>query len=143
MDEVGGNIDQTGDGDVGAERYLCEKGRIPQEKVSKNNKHFTLLGLTLLTGAPLMCVMIFAGKRRNAMVELGIDPFAKDVGDVTDVDYIMKNKGPGKRFPGGPTCYHNGKAIPCFCAWSEKGSMTTEILTRILETFDHLEVFHR
>ena len=143
MDEVGGNINQTGDGDVGTEKYLCEKGRIPQEKVSKNNKHFTLLGLTLLNGAPLMCVMIFAGKRRNAMVELGIDPFADDVGEVTDLDYIMKNKGPGKKFPGGPTCYHNGIAIPCFCAWSEKGSMTTEILTRILETLDYLEVFDR
>ena len=87
--------------------------------------------------------MIFAGKRRNAMVELGIDPFADDVGEVTDLDYIMKNKGPGKKFPGGPTCYHNGIAIPCFCAWSEKGSMTTDILTRILETLDYLEVFDR
>ena len=71
--------------------------------MSKNNKHFTLLRLTLLTGAPLMCVMIFAGKRRNAMVELGDDPFAEDIGEVTDYDYIMKNKRPGKRFPGGPT----------------------------------------
>ena len=54
MDEVGGNINQTGDGDVGTEKYFCETGRIPQEKVSKNNKHFTLLGLTLLTSTPLM-----------------------------------------------------------------------------------------
>ena len=90
-----------------------------------------------------MCVIIFAGKRRNALVELGIDPFAEDIGEVTDEDYVMKNKGPGKRFPGGPSCKHNGKEIPCFCAWSEKGSMTTEILTRILETLDHLQVFDR
>ena len=77
------------------------------------------------------------------MVELGIDPFAEDIGEITDVDCIMKNKRPGKRFPGGTACYHNGQAIPCFYAWSEKGSMTTEILTSILETLDYLEIFGR
>ena len=65
MDEVGGNINQTGDGDVGTEMYLCERGNIPQGKVSKSNKHFTLLGLTLLNGVPLMCVVIFSGKNIN------------------------------------------------------------------------------
>ena len=64
MDEVGENINQTGDGDIGTEIYLYERGVIPQEKVSKNNKHFTLLGLTLLTGQPLMWVVIFVEKKK-------------------------------------------------------------------------------
>ena len=88
-DEVGWNINQTGDGDVGTEKYLCEKVQIPQEKVSKNNEHFTLIGLTLLTSAPLLCVMILTGKRHNVIVELGVDPFAKDIGEITDNDFII------------------------------------------------------
>jgi len=98
-------------------------------------------------GAPLMCVMIFTGKRHNTMIELGVNSFAEEIDEVTDNDFIMKNKGPYKKFPGGPTYYHDGKAIPYMCAWSEKGSMTTdiltEILTKILDTLDHLEVFER
>ena len=77
------------------------------------------------------------------MVELGVNLFAEDISEVTEDDFIMKNKGPGKQFTGGPTYYHDGKVIPCMCEWSEKGSMTIEILTKILETLDHLEVFDR
>ena len=90
MDEVGGNIHMTGDGDIGGEQYLCEKGTIPQMKTSKGDKHFTLLGLTLLSGDALMCVVIFSGKRRNTMVETGIDMFAEEFGEFSDKDYILK-----------------------------------------------------
>ena len=61
MYEVGGDTNQTGDGDVGIEKYLCEKVKFARKSKQKN-KHFTLLGLTLLTGTPLKCVIIFAGK---------------------------------------------------------------------------------
>ena len=77
------------------------------------------------------------------MVELGVDPFVKDFGDVTDADYLRKNMGPGKRFPGGPSCFVGGKEVPCMCAWSENGSMTSEILTTIVKTLDILQVLDR
>ena len=143
MDEVGGNIHMTGDGDIGGEQYLCEKGTIPQMKTSKGDKHFTLLGLTLLSGEALMCVVIFSGKRRNTMVETGIDMFAEEFGQVSDRDYILKNSGKNKRFPGGPTCTHRGIDIPCLCEWTENGSVTSDILRKILNVLDELQVFDR
>ena len=143
LDEVGGNIHMTGDGDIGGEQYLCEKGTVPQMKTSKGDKHFTLLGLTLLSGDALMCVVIFSGKRRNTMVETGIDMFAEEFGEVSDKDYILKNSGKNKRFPGGPTCTHRGIDIPCLCEWTENGSITSDILRKVLNVLDELLVFDR
>ena len=68
MDEVGGKINMQGDGYIGGETFLCELGVIPQDKSSRNNKHFTLLGINLLSGEPIMCVVIFTGKRGNPVV---------------------------------------------------------------------------
>ena len=68
MDKVGENMNMQGDGYIGGKTFLCELGVIPQEKLIRNNKHFTLLGLTLLIGEPLMCVIIFAGKQLNPVV---------------------------------------------------------------------------
>ena len=143
LDEVGGNINMKGDGHIGGEMYLCEPGVIPQQKSSRADKHFTTLGLTLLNGPPLMCVVIFAGMRRNPQYEMGVDPRVEPVGNVDDEDYVLKNMGKGKLFPGGPSCTYRGKNIPCMCAWSPKGSMTSEILKNILKTLDTLEIFDR
>ena len=143
MDEVGGNTSMTGDGHIGGEKYLCEKGVVAQLKAARADKHFTVLGVTLLNGIPLMCVVIFAGKKCEAKYELGVDPRAEVVGDLDDEDFVVKNMGDGMLFPGGPTCTYNGKKIPCMCRWSPKGSITSEILTDILRTLDAIEVFDR
>ena len=143
LDEVGGNINMKGDGHIGGEKYLCEPGVIPQQKASRADKHFTLLGLTLLTGEPLMCVVIFAGLRRNPQYEMGVDPRVEPVGNIDDEDYVLKNMGKGKLFPGGPSCTYRGKHIPCMCAWSPKGSMTSDILRDIVKTLDTLDIFDR
>ena len=60
-----------------------------------------------------------------------------------DKDYFQRNSGEGKRFPGGPTCHYLGKDVPCFCAWSEKGGVTREILRDMIATLDKLEIFSR
>ena len=73
FDELGGNISQKGDGHVGGQLLLCEKGETPQIKVSTRDKHYTVLGLTSLTGHPVMCVIIFTGKKPNALWETGLD----------------------------------------------------------------------
>ena len=51
-DEVGGNTSQKDDGKIGVERWLTELGTIPQRKISTKNKHYMVLGLTLLNGKP-------------------------------------------------------------------------------------------
>ena len=65
MDEVGGNINQKGDGNKGGEKYITGKGMVPQLKSNAKDKHYTVLGLTALSGDPVMCVVIFAGTREN------------------------------------------------------------------------------
>ena len=37
-----------------------------------------------------MCVVILCGLRQNPMVEMGVDPFAEDVGYKLDDDCIRK-----------------------------------------------------
>ena len=82
---------------------------VPQIQCSRNDRTFTLLGLTLLNGVPLMCVVIFAGKRRNPVLEMAVDLFTEEIGSQNDADYMIKNMGKGKRFPSGPTCEAQGK----------------------------------
>ena len=101
------------------------------------------MGLTNLDGAPVMCVLIIAGKRAKAMTELGIDPLVEMIGLETDEDFLKNNSGEGKMFPGGPTCMVKGTRVPCFIRWTPKGSITSEILRDALATLDHLKVFPR
>ena len=54
-------VPQKDDGLAGGELLLTEKGSIAQRKISTKNKHYTVLGLTMLTGHPIMCVVIMAG----------------------------------------------------------------------------------
>ena len=140
-DEVGGNTSQLGDGNIGGKLMLCERGTVPQRKVSNKDKHFTLMGLTALTGKPVMCILVLTGKTPKTDVETGIDMFAESIGVATDHDFFINNSGPGKRFPGGPTCNFRGKEIPCFVRWSDKGSMTSEILRDSLATLDTYKLF--
>jgi hypothetical protein len=51
--------------------------------------------------------------------------------------------GPGNQFPGGPTCTHNGKEIPCMVEFTQGGGMSGKILTKMLKTLDDLEIFDR
>ena len=86
-------------------KYVCKRGVIPSEKLSKNYTYFTLLDLTLLNGEPLMCVLIFAGKCINKQVEVGVDPFTEEVGIDTNGDYMIKIWDLAKYFLGGGILY--------------------------------------
>ena len=143
MDEVGGNTNQKGDGQVGGELQMCELGKVPQRKINTKDKHYTVLGLTTISGKPVMCIIIFSGEQPSTIVETGLDLEAETFGDPNGADFFENNSGPGKRFPGGPTCNFKGVDIPCLCRWSSKGSITAEILVDILSTVDHYKVFDR
>ena len=143
VDEVGGNTNQKGDGNVGGELQLCESEKTPQQQINIKYKHYILLGLTVLTGKPVMCVVIFSSTKEHVIVETGLDLSTPIFGSPADADFFEKNSGKGKRFPGGPTCEFKGNTIPCLYQWSKKGSITAEILQDILATLDHMEVFDR
>ena len=143
MDEVGGNTSQKGDGHMGGKLLVCAKGMVPQTKANTKDKHWTMLGLTALNGQPVMCIIIFAGKREQAIVETGMDIFAEQVGEVSDKDYFANNSGTGKRYPGGPTCDFRGKKVPCLTRWSPKGSITSDILIDVLASLEFYGVIDR
>ena len=52
-DEVGANLDITGDGHIVGDKFLCEKGFISQRKETIKAKRFKVIGLTNLLGEPI------------------------------------------------------------------------------------------
>ena len=45
VNEVGGNLDMTGDVQIGGEKFICEKGCITQRKATRKAKKSQLLDL--------------------------------------------------------------------------------------------------
>ena len=144
VDEVGSNSSQRGDGHIGGQKYQCEKGMIPQIKASHSNeRHFTTLGFTSLSGEPVLCLVIIAGVKEMYEIETGIDIEADETGHPSDPDYFEKNRGKGRMFPTGPECVFQGKTIPCLVRWSPNGSITSDILRDAIHTLDHHDIFDR
>ena len=118
---------------------LCEAGTTPATNINTKSKHYTVVPLTTLSGDPCMFCVLFAGVRENTLCETGLDLSKEIIGCTDNID--LKNTDECKVFPGGPRRKLTGKDIPCFCRWSEKSSITTEILREILATLDALNVY--
>lgn len=72
----------------------------------------------------------------------GVDICVEPAGSPSDgANFILNNSGPGKYFPGGPTCNFRGKEVPVFVRWHDGGSITSEILVQMLQTLDLLNLF--
>ena len=90
-----------------------------------------------------MAVIIIKGTKPRYEVEFGVDIRVDPVGSDTDSDFVEKNSGPDKYFPGGPMCHFRGKDVPAMIRWHESGSITSDLLTDALKTMDHYELFPR
>eukprot|EP00978_Attheya_sp_CCMP212_P026409 scaffold86813_cov51-Attheya_sp.AAC.1 len=143
VDEVGGDTSQKGDDHDGGVKFLTAPDTIPTTGTADNANHFTTMCFAAGDGKPVMCVVIMTGVQQKTVHEIGIDMLADCEGTVDDPDYYENNIGPGKRFPGGPTCEFRGKTVPCMICWSKKGGVTSEILADFLRTMDELELFPR
>ena len=115
--------------------------KVPYRKASSKSRKFTLIGLTALTGEPVMCVIIIEGKNPNPTIEAGMDIRVSPIGNSHEKDYMQKNRGQGKFFPGGPTCKFKNKDVPAFICWHESGSITSQVLTEVLQTLDLFYLF--
>ena len=102
-----------------------------------------MIGLTALTGVPVMCIIIIEGKRPNGSIEAGIDITIKPEGGPSDHDFILKNSGPGCYYPGGIECWYRGKKVPALIQWHVNGSITSQILVEMLQTIDSYKLFPR
>ena len=122
---------------------MGERGYVAQEKASTHSHKFTMIGFTALTGDPVMCVLIFEGKRPNGSIEAGIDFTIKPNGSPSDPDYVEINSGAGKYFPGAPVYNFKGKMVPAVVRWHESASITSDILVEVFQTIDHHNLFPR
>jgi hypothetical protein len=142
VDEVGDNTSQKNDGNVGGTKYVVEKSSRALITSSYKDRHFTALGFTLADGRPLLCVIIIAGAEVDAKVRMGLQPWCNVEGDLME-NLEENSNGLEKYFPFGPTCSVNGKDIPCYVTTTENGSITSEILVKVLEHIDSFNVFDR
>ncbi len=141
MKQVGRNISMKGDGHAGGQLMLVERGQVLMKKISTNNKKFTLLGPTALTGEPLMCILIIEGKGSNGSIKAGVKIRQIPTGSFSDNVFVLKNCGNGKYFPGDPECAFRGKKVPVFIRWHESASITSNILFEMLQMIDGLDLF--
>ena len=143
-DEVGGNISMKGDGHAAGKLLLGAPESIEYDRVSVTEKRFTMIGLTALDGSPVMCILIIAQKVKDLSIETGINITVDPIGDPKDGDhYFFNNSGPGKYFPGPPTCTFRGKEVPALVRWNESGNITSDILVEALSTLDVMKVIPR
>ena len=63
-DEVGNNISMKGDVNAGGKILCTKQGTSPYEKASSTDKKFTKIGLSVLDGNHVMCLLIFQGRKR-------------------------------------------------------------------------------
>jgi hypothetical protein len=127
MDEVGCNVNMTKDGHVNGTHFIVDKKYETKQKASKKEKHFMCLELTLLSGQPLMCVVIVDGKTDGLLVRMGVDvecqSYKTDTGETIEDkhEHLLDNMGPGCQYLGGPTCSYEGKTIPCMVTFNPGG----------------------
>ena len=140
-DEVGTDTSQEEDGNISGQTYLQFANQRIELTSSKASGRFTVIGLTAATGEPVMCVVIMAAQELGIADAMGFDYLADSQYDTQKT--LEENSGPGKALPGLPTCTFHGKTIPALLAHTKKGSITSEILTKILKRLDELDVFER
>jgi hypothetical protein len=79
------------------------------------------MGLTLLSGEPVMCILIIAGKKPNALVEMGINNEATMVGKEGDEDFFKTTAAKTNYFLADPSVKSVEKQSPASFAGTKKG----------------------
>ena len=147
-DEVGSDVCQDDDGQIGGQTYVVARGSRAGIKSSTKTSRWTTIGLTAASGDPVMCIIIMSGKEMNFMQRMGYDHFVSDENKLDPnipLNEVNTNNytGPGRLFPGGPTCTFRGKQVLALVTMSSTGSITSEILRAAFERLDEIGVYPR
>jgi hypothetical protein len=121
-----------------------DKDKCTIKKSSYQDSHLNVLGLTLATGEPLCCAIIYCSQVEDVdlVVRMGIQHWCEINGEgVADLE--ANSNGVEKFYPLGPTCLYNGRKIPCFIGCSKNGSNTPSLLTSMLAFIDKNAKFDR
>ena len=98
-----------------------------------------MIGLTAASGDAVMAIIIFAAEELTFEQRMGHDIRAL----FDETKPIAANSGPGKTFPGDPSCTFRGKVVPALITSSKKGSITSDILKAAFQRLDELGVYTR
>ena len=123
-DEVGTDINQKDDGQMAGTNYCVGKGTRANIQSNTNGGRFTVIGLTVASGDPVMCIVIFAGEELTYEQRMGHDIRA----EFNDDSSIRDNSGPG---------------VPPLIACSPKGLITSKILREAFQRLDALGIYER
>ena len=63
------------------DHFLVERENVPQRKVLKRERKFTLIWLTALTGESVMAVIIIQGKESDRAIEFSLATTADLIGN--------------------------------------------------------------
>jgi hypothetical protein len=113
-----------------------------------------VLGFTSADGCAVMCAIIIAASKLRVTYVGGFDPLSKDEKDLSDEDVQWLEKeieemkddhsnGDDRIFPLGTTCIFNGIEVPPFITCSKNRSITSLLLTNMLQRMDDLLLFDR
>jgi hypothetical protein len=108
------NTSQKKDRHVGGQKFVVERGTVPQIMSSTTDHKFTMLPFTSASGEAVCCAIIFQGKGAvpatwRTGINHSITPFLTENGELD----LEDNFGEGKYYPGGPKCKYNGKVVDC------------------------------
>jgi hypothetical protein len=134
MDEVGCNINMTKHDHVNGTKFVVDRKDKAKQKASKKEKHFTCHGLTLLTGEPIMCVVMVDAKNDDLLIQIGVDMECDTYTDANadgedEDDVFLKNVGKGLLYPCDPMYVYEGKTIPCMVEFNPGGGITASIFS--------------
>jgi hypothetical protein len=92
------------------------------------NIHFMVHPFMSRTGEAVMCAIIFKSEQDISKIPVSWKTIIDiTCGNIEDTEKVI---------PGGPTCFFQGKKIPCFFGTSPKASITTTLPTEILKYLD-------
>jgi hypothetical protein len=114
-----------------------DKNKRAVKRSSYADIHFAVLGLTLSTGEPLCCAVLYSSSAKDvdAIVRMGIQPWCNIKGDGVQ-DLEADSNGADKYYPYGPCCSYKGREVLCFVICTENGSITSAKLMKMLQFID-------
>ena len=117
-------------GHVSGQKFVVERGTVPQTMASTTDQKFTMLPFTSASVEAVCCTLIFQRKSQAVPapwctgIDYSITPILSANGEEIDVEM---NVGKGKYYPGGLSCQYNGKTVDCLIFVLKSGGITGDI----------------
>jgi hypothetical protein len=82
VNEVGENISEKRDGNIGGQKFVVVNDMRVQVRNSFKDNHSKVIGFTVVNGNPTMCAIIIAESKLKVIDVTGFKPLSDDAQDV-------------------------------------------------------------